>query len=66
MNGLLTVEGSGVLFEPVGNEREGAFTGTLDGNGYAITNLDLSLQGNKYVGVIGYLDGTVKNLTVRT
>jgi len=53
---------SGVDFEPIGNENEGAFTGTIDGNGYAISNLNINLPENKYVGFVGYLEGTIINL----
>lgn len=55
---------SGVDFEPIGNENEGAFTGTIDGNGYTISNLNTNLPENKYVGFVGYLEGTVKNLNL--
>lgn len=55
---------SGIVFEPIGNEWEGPFSGTIDGNGYTISNLDINLPGNKYVGFIGYLEGTVKNLNI--
>lgn len=58
------IDMSGVEFEPIGNESEGAFTGTIDGNGYSIKNLNLDLPNNKYVGFIGYLGGTIKNLKV--
>ena len=55
---------SGVDFEPIGNENEGSFTGTIDGNGYTISNLDVNLPESKYVGFVGYLEGTIKNLTL--
>ena len=55
---------SGVAFEPIGNENEGAFTGTIDGAGYTISNLNINLPENKYVGFVGYLEGTVKNLNL--
>jgi len=51
-------------FEPIGNESEGAFTGTIDGDGHTISNLNVNLPGNKYVGFVGYLEGTVKNLNL--
>lgn len=56
------IDMSGVDFEPIGNESEGAFTGTIDGNGYTISNLNLDLPGNKYVGFVGYLEGNIKNI----
>ncbi len=55
---------SGIAFEPIGNETEGAFTGTIDGAGYTISNLNINLPENKYVGFVGYLEGTVKNLNL--
>ena len=51
-------------FEPIGNETDGAFTGTFDGNGYAIIDLDLNYDSYKYVGLFGYLDGDVSNITL--
>lgn len=51
-------------FEPIGNETDGAFTGTFDGNGYAIIDLDLNYDSYKYVGLFGYLDGNVLNITL--
>lgn len=47
---------------PIGDELEGPFTGTLDGGGHTITGLKLVLPDNKYTGLFGYLEGTVKNL----
>lgn len=55
---------SGIEFEPIGNENEGAFTGTIDGNGYTISNLNINLPENKYVGFVGYLEGTIKNINI--
>ncbi len=54
---------AGVAFSPIGNEKTGVFTGSFDGNGHTISNLDVYLPDNKYVGLFGCLDGaTVKNL----
>lgn len=50
--------------EPIGNETTGAFTGTFDGNGYTIKNLELNYSSYKYVGLFGYLNGTVQNVTL--
>ena len=58
------IDMTGIEFEPIGNENEGAFTGTIDGNGHTISNLDINLPENKYVGLVGYLEGTVKQLTL--
>ena len=56
------IDMSNADFEPIGNEWEGPFTGTIDGAGYTISNLNINLTDNKYVGFVGYLDGCVKNL----
>ena len=41
------------------------FNGTLDGDGYKITNLTISEPSTDYVGLIGYLNkGTIKNLGI--
>ena len=40
------------------------FFGTFDGNGYEISNLNIAVNG-EYVGFIGFLAGTVKDLTVK-
>ena len=47
---------------PLGNESEGAFTGTLDGQGHTISNLVIRAPESKYAGLFGYLEGTVRNL----
>lgn len=51
-------------FEPIGNENDGAFTGSFDGNGHTIKNLPLDYDTYKYVGLFGYLDGPVYNVTL--
>lgn len=58
------IDMSDAWYEPVGNDIDGAFTGSFDGRGYTISNLDLDLEGTKYVGLFGYLDGTVKNVNL--
>ncbi len=57
-----SIDAGGCSLTPVGNETEGAFTGTLDGKGYTISNLTMALEEDKYVGLFGYLEGTVKDL----
>ena len=52
----------GRIFEPIGNGAEGAFTGSLDGRGHTIRGLELDLRDSKYVGLFGYLEGTVSDL----
>ena len=56
------IDMAGTFFDPVGNEAEGAFSGYLDGQGHTISNLTIETEGIKYVGLFGYLEGTVKNI----
>ena len=59
------IDMEGINFEPLGNESEGSFTGSLDGKGHKISNLNLELPNNKFVGFIGCMEGgTVKNLNI--
>ncbi len=51
-------------FAPIGNELTGPFTGTLDGAGYTVSSLTIVAADEKYVGIIGYNEGTVKDLNV--
>lgn len=44
---------------PVGNELDGAFTGSLNGRGYTIFNLNSRDQNSKFSGLFGYLEGSV-------
>ena len=55
---------SGYDFAPIGNEAEGAFSGVLDGAGYTISNLNITEVDYKYAGLVGYLEGTVKNIVL--
>lgn len=50
-------------FTPIGRSEEIAFRGTFDGAGHTIKGLDLKENGG-YAGLFGYLDGTVRDLTV--
>ena len=56
-------EGDGPLgFDPVGDADE-PFTGSLDGNGYAITDLTVNRTDEDEVGLFGYIEaGTVKDV----
>jgi hypothetical protein len=55
----------GVPWVPLGGTSATAFTGAFDGNGKAISNLNLS--GTTVLGFFGYVSGTavVKNLTLK-
>lgn len=47
------------------NTKAITFEGTLDGDGYTVSNLKIrGGEGEHYLGLIGHLTGTVKNLTV--
>ena len=50
-------------FTPVGNAEAGAFAGTFDGNGYTISNLQVS--SGKYAALFGCNEGTVKNIVLK-
>ncbi len=55
-------EGAG--FEPIGKKSD-PFTGSFDGNYHTIKNLYInasSSSNNLYVGLFGYISGTIKNL----
>lgn len=58
------IDFSNVSFSPIGSEDK-PFSGTINGNGYAIKNLIVSA--NEYVGVFGYIgdQGVVKNLNIQ-
>ena len=56
-----------MAWAPVGQTGETQFVGTFDGQGHTIKNLNVvSANNNKYYayGLFGWLNGTVKNLTV--
>ena len=53
---------SGQSFEPLGNEWDGPFTGTLDGKGFTVSYLTVNRTDLKYAGLFGYMEGTVQNL----
>ncbi len=57
------IDMTNIYFEPIGDNVNGAFTGSFDGNGRTIANLQIYGE-SKYAGLFGYLDGTVKNLTL--
>ena len=61
-NGILNCSGM-TDFEPIGNGSK-QFKGTFDGNGKTISNLSMTNVNSKDVGLFGYNDGTIKNLTL--
>ncbi len=49
-----SIDLSGYQWIPIGNETE-PFAGTLDGSGYEISNLNIDLPNDSYVGFFGYV-----------
>lgn len=65
INAILTanLDMGNKAFTPIGNG-DRTYKGTFDGNGYTISNLNISSD-NHYVGLFGYVDGgTIKNVKV--
>ena len=53
---------TGVDFTPIGNADSGAFTGSFDGNGHTISNLNVF--SGKYAGLFGCNEGVIQNVTL--
>ncbi len=53
-------------WKPIGTyKNSAAFSGTYDGNGYSVKNLTATGENdNGYLGLFGFLNGTVKNVSV--
>ena len=51
-------------FYPIGNSNDGAFTGSIDGNGKTVSNLKIDTPNEKYTGFVGYNEGKIKNLNL--
>lgn len=49
-------------FTPIGNADSGAFSGSFDGNGYKISNLNVF--SGKYAGLFGSNEGVIKNVVL--
>ena len=62
----LDFTGYSVSFEPVGKSNDAkVFRGTFDGNGHVISNLEVSTDKFRFLGVFGYSWGIIiKNLVV--
>ena len=55
---------NGVTWTPIGDSAD-KFTGSFDGQGFAVSNLKVSNSGSRFQGLFGYLEGaTVKNLSI--
>lgn len=53
-------------FNPIGPNSEGAFTGTFDGKGHAISGLTMDRGGDDNIGVFGFTDGaTIQDVNLR-
>jgi len=55
---------SGDGFDPVGEGSSNPFSGTLDGQGYKITNLYINRSSDPRVGLFDTSKGSIKNLTL--
>lgn len=53
---------AGFNHTPIGNELDGPFTGSLDGREHTISNLSLNMPQTKFVGLFGYMEGTVRGV----
>ena len=53
------IDGDG--FKSIGDV-DGAFTGVIDGLGHQVSGLYIKRENSNYVGLIGYNQGTIKNL----
>lgn len=51
-------------FEPIGASADKPFRGIFDGNGHAIIGMEAKTNANGLAGLFGYVNGTIKNLTV--
>ena len=49
-------------FIPIGNADDGAFSGSFDGNGFTIRNLNVFA--GKYAGLFGYSEGAIQNVSL--
>lgn len=49
---------------PVGNTLDGPFSGSFDGRGHTISNLTIYGGDTKFAGLFGYLEGSVKGVTL--
>lgn len=52
------------LWTPIGTTKANSFAGTFDGNGKKIYNLAVVEMSAAYVGLFGYVSGTIENLGI--
>jgi hypothetical protein len=61
---------AGTICSPIGNDDEGPFTGTFDGNGHTISNVTIDGDGgdDDYIGFFGFIgqEGVVYDLTLES
>ena len=58
---------NGQGWKPIGEDKENAFFGSLDGDGHTINGINIKLtteDASDYAGLLGYNKGTIKNLGV--
>lgn len=55
---------AGFSWTPVGSALDGPFTGSLDGRGCTISYLSINLGDAKFVGLFGYMEGSVRGVTL--
>jgi hypothetical protein len=60
---MADIDLEGELWVPVGTSSK-PFDGIFDGNGYTISNLNVDLASQDYVGMFGYSRGYIKDLNV--
>lgn len=57
------IDMAGMNWMPIGSDTD-SFTGNFDGKGKRIKNLTISSNANKYIGLFGYAETTLKNVFV--
>ncbi|MBQ4630923.1 MAG: InlB B-repeat-containing protein [Clostridia bacterium] len=53
------------LWRIIGANEENAFAGTFDGQGYSIIGMYINNENSSALGLFGYSNGTIKNLSIR-
>ena len=53
---------TGAGWNPIGNNSSNTFAGIFDGKGFTISNLYINRPSQIYIGLFGWISGTIKNL----
>ncbi|MDN5046680.1 hypothetical protein O8C97_03235, partial [Aliarcobacter butzleri] len=53
---------TGTGWNPIGNNSSNTFAGIFDGKGFTISNLYINRPSQIYIGLFGWISGTIKNL----